>query len=155
MNEPEKDGGGSRTPAIAGLAIAVVLLAVGLWLAHELTAASKMQDCLMSGRTTATLSSPLDSACRHSGLPRRQAWALKAWMAPAVLAPVVGRRLSTQPIEPVVYSVGSAVHRVDHAVGRNRGAGIEVGRTVIMQVDVVDGVVVPVMPDRHVRIGGK
>jgi hypothetical protein len=24
---------------------------VGLWLAHELTAASKMQDCLMTGRT--------------------------------------------------------------------------------------------------------
>ena len=36
---------------MAGLAIAVVLLAVGLWLARELTAASKMQDCLMSGRT--------------------------------------------------------------------------------------------------------
>jgi hypothetical protein len=41
----------SRVPAIAGLAIAVVLLVAGLWLAHELTAASKMQDCLMSGRT--------------------------------------------------------------------------------------------------------
>jgi hypothetical protein len=49
MNEP--DQGGNRRPAIAGLAIAVVLLVVGLWLAHELTAASKMQDCLMSGRT--------------------------------------------------------------------------------------------------------
>ncbi|HET7886867.1 MAG TPA: hypothetical protein VFL62_11620 [Bradyrhizobium sp.] len=36
---------------MAGLAIAVVLLALGLWLAHELRAASKMQDCLMSGRT--------------------------------------------------------------------------------------------------------
>ena len=42
---------GNRTPAMAGLAIAVVLLVVGLWLARELTAASKMQDCLMSGRT--------------------------------------------------------------------------------------------------------
>jgi hypothetical protein len=41
----------NRRPAIAGLAIAVVLLVVGLWLAHELTASSKMQDCLMSGRT--------------------------------------------------------------------------------------------------------
>jgi hypothetical protein len=41
----------SNTPAIAGLAIAIVLLVVGLWLAHELRAASKMQDCLMSGRT--------------------------------------------------------------------------------------------------------
>jgi hypothetical protein len=50
-DQPEDDGSGSRTPAIAGLAIAVVLLVAGLWLAHELTAASKMQDCLMSGRT--------------------------------------------------------------------------------------------------------
>jgi len=41
----------NRTPAMAGLAIAVVLLVVGLWLAHELRAASKMQDCVMSGRT--------------------------------------------------------------------------------------------------------
>jgi hypothetical protein len=49
MNEPEAKE--NRRPAIAGLAIAVVLLAVGLWLAHELRAASKMQDCLMSGRT--------------------------------------------------------------------------------------------------------
>ncbi len=45
------EGGGNRRGAIAGLAIAVVLLVVGMWLAHELTAASKMQDCLMSGRT--------------------------------------------------------------------------------------------------------
>jgi hypothetical protein len=49
MNEP--DQGGNRRTALAGLAIAVVLLVVGVWLAHELTAASKMQDCLMSGRT--------------------------------------------------------------------------------------------------------
>jgi hypothetical protein len=49
MNEPEPSD--NRKPAIAGLAIAVVLLVVGWWLARELTAASKMQDCLMSGRT--------------------------------------------------------------------------------------------------------
>jgi hypothetical protein len=49
MTDP--DQGENRRPAIAGLAIAVVLLVVGLWLAHELTASSKMQDCLMSGRT--------------------------------------------------------------------------------------------------------
>jgi ferric-dicitrate binding protein FerR (iron transport regulator) len=41
----------NNMPAMAGLAIAVVLLVVGLWLAHELRAASKMQDCVMSGRT--------------------------------------------------------------------------------------------------------
>jgi hypothetical protein len=48
-DEPEQDG--SRRRALAGLAVAVVLLVVGLWLTHELTAASKMQDCLMTGRT--------------------------------------------------------------------------------------------------------
>jgi hypothetical protein len=49
---------GSRTPAIAGLTIAIVLLVVGLWLARELTAASKMQDCLMSGRTNCNTIQP-------------------------------------------------------------------------------------------------
>jgi hypothetical protein len=49
MTDPEQ--GGNPRGAIAGLAIAVVLLVMGLWLAHELTASSKMQDCLMSGRT--------------------------------------------------------------------------------------------------------
>ena len=52
-DQPER--GGNRRPAIAGLAIAVVLLVVGLWLAHELTAASKMQDCLMTGRTNCNI----------------------------------------------------------------------------------------------------
>jgi hypothetical protein len=47
----ESEQGGNRRGAIAGLAIAVVLLVVGLWLSHELTASSKLQDCLMSGRT--------------------------------------------------------------------------------------------------------
>ncbi len=49
MKDPDK--GDSRRGAIAGLVIAVVLLVTGLWLAHELTAASKLQDCLMTGRT--------------------------------------------------------------------------------------------------------
>jgi len=49
MTDPEQ--GGNRRTAIAGLAIAVILLAAGLWLARELTASGKMQDCLMSGRT--------------------------------------------------------------------------------------------------------
>ena len=43
---------------MAGLAIAVVLLVVGLWLAQKLTAASKMQDCLMSGRTNCNVIEP-------------------------------------------------------------------------------------------------
>jgi len=61
---PEKDRSeetesqGNHTAAMAGLAIAVVLLVVGLWLARELTAASKMQDCLMSGRTNCNVIQP-------------------------------------------------------------------------------------------------
>jgi hypothetical protein len=55
-DDPEQ--GGSRRGALAGLAIAVVLLAVGVWLAHQLSAASKMQDCLMSGRTNCKVIDP-------------------------------------------------------------------------------------------------
>ncbi|MGC2811791.1 MAG: hypothetical protein WA303_15620 [Bradyrhizobium sp.] len=58
MGEPDQEQGGSRVPAIAGLAIAAVLLVAGLWLAHELTAASKMQDCVMSGRTNCNVIEP-------------------------------------------------------------------------------------------------
>lgn len=54
----EREPKENRRPAMAGLAVAVVLLAVGLWLAHELTAASKMQDCLMSGRTNCNVIEP-------------------------------------------------------------------------------------------------
>jgi hypothetical protein len=56
MSEPE--GGDNRRGAIAGLIIAVVLLAVGVWLARDLTAASKMQDCVMSGRTNCNVIEP-------------------------------------------------------------------------------------------------
>jgi len=56
MSEPER--GDSRHGAIAGLIIALALLAVGIWLAHDLTAASKMQDCLMSGRTNCNVIEP-------------------------------------------------------------------------------------------------
>jgi hypothetical protein len=48
----------NNLPAMAGLAIAVVLLVVGLWLARELRAASKMQDCVMSGRTNCNVIEP-------------------------------------------------------------------------------------------------
>ena len=56
MSDPEE--GGSRRGAIAGLLIAAAMLAAGLWLAHDLTAASKMQDCLMSGRTNCNVIQP-------------------------------------------------------------------------------------------------
>ena len=57
MDEPEQREN-NRYPAIAGLGIAVVLLVAGLWLARELTAASKMQDCLMSGRRNCNVIEP-------------------------------------------------------------------------------------------------
>jgi hypothetical protein len=52
-HEPE-----NRNGAIAGLVIAIVLLAVGVWLARDLTAASKLQDCVMSGRTNCNVIQP-------------------------------------------------------------------------------------------------
>jgi hypothetical protein len=58
MADPEQNGNRSRRGAIAGLAVAVALLAVGWWLARELTATSKMQDCLMSGRTNCNVIEP-------------------------------------------------------------------------------------------------
>jgi hypothetical protein len=68
--EPKTDPGGkpkspskppsgdNRRGAIAGLIIAAVILGVGLWLARDLTAASKMQDCLMSGRSNCNVIEP-------------------------------------------------------------------------------------------------
>lgn len=52
------DHGDNRRGGIVGLMIALVLLAVGIWLARDLTAASKMQDCLMSGRTNCNVIEP-------------------------------------------------------------------------------------------------
>jgi len=56
MSEPES--GDNRRGAIAGLIIAAVILGIGLWLAHDLTAASKLQDCVMSGRTNCNVIEP-------------------------------------------------------------------------------------------------
>jgi hypothetical protein len=51
MAEPNRDeGGGSRRNLIA--LIAILLLVLGGWLlARKLGAASRLQDCVMSGRT--------------------------------------------------------------------------------------------------------
>lgn len=54
----ESEDGGTRRGALIGLLVAAVMLAVGLWLAHDLTAASKMQDCVMSGRTNCNVIEP-------------------------------------------------------------------------------------------------
>lgn len=55
-NKPSS--GNNRNGAIAGLIIAAVILGFGLWLARDLTAASKMQDCLMSGRSNCNVIEP-------------------------------------------------------------------------------------------------
>jgi hypothetical protein len=56
MTEPEP--GDSSRGAVAGLIVAVALLAVGIWLARDLTAASKLQDCVLSGRTNCNVIEP-------------------------------------------------------------------------------------------------
>jgi hypothetical protein len=58
MTDPNQGDGDNRRGAIAGLVIAIVLLAVGIWLARDLSAASKMEDCLMSGRTNCNTIEP-------------------------------------------------------------------------------------------------
>jgi hypothetical protein len=56
MTDPEQ--GDSRRGAMAGLIVAAARLALGVWLARDLSAASKMQDCLMSGRTNCNVIEP-------------------------------------------------------------------------------------------------
>src|SRR3569623_1769622 len=48
-SRPKPQAGDNRRGAIAGLIKAILNHGVGLSLARELTAASKMQDCVMSG----------------------------------------------------------------------------------------------------------
>jgi len=50
MAENNKQSGNQRGPLIA-LVVVVVLFAAGWFLARELYADSKLEDCLMSGRT--------------------------------------------------------------------------------------------------------
>jgi hypothetical protein len=58
MTDPNHGDGDNRLGALVGLMIVIVLLAVGIWLARDLSAASKMQDCLMSGRTNCNTIEP-------------------------------------------------------------------------------------------------
>jgi hypothetical protein len=57
-SRPKLRSGDNRRGAIAGLIIAIVILGVGWWLARDLTSASKMQDCLMSGRSNCNVIEP-------------------------------------------------------------------------------------------------
>ncbi|MBR0705636.1 hypothetical protein [Bradyrhizobium liaoningense] len=55
---PRPQPGDNRRGAFAGLIIALLILGIGWWLARDLTAASKMQDCLMSGRSNCNVIEP-------------------------------------------------------------------------------------------------
>ena len=55
---PKPQSGDNRRGAIAGLVIAILILGVGWWLARDLTSASKMQDCLISGRSNCNVIEP-------------------------------------------------------------------------------------------------
>jgi hypothetical protein len=50
MSTDEHDDGNRRGPLVA-LGVVVILFAVGWFLARELYATGKLEDCLMSGRT--------------------------------------------------------------------------------------------------------
>jgi len=51
MAEHDEDTDGPRKTALIGLIVIAVLAVVAIVLVRELGQASKMQDCLMSGRT--------------------------------------------------------------------------------------------------------
>ena len=55
---PDNDGSNSRRGAVIGLVAAILIVAIGWWLARDLGAASKMQDCVMSGRTNCNVIEP-------------------------------------------------------------------------------------------------
>ena len=60
MPDPDNQGGNQRRSMIA-LGVVVLLFVVGWLLARELYSDSKMEDCLMSGRTNCV---PLNSQSR-------------------------------------------------------------------------------------------
>lgn len=51
FRDPKDKQPDSRRNGLIGLAIALLLVALGVYLAHVLRETSQLQDCLMSGRT--------------------------------------------------------------------------------------------------------
>jgi hypothetical protein len=50
--EDDDEAADRQTASLAGVAITLLLLVIGLFLVHELHAKAMLEDCLMSGRTT-------------------------------------------------------------------------------------------------------
>ena len=49
-DDEEQEGDNRRTASLAGLAVALLLVVIGLMLVHVLHHESTLEDCLMSGR---------------------------------------------------------------------------------------------------------
>jgi hypothetical protein len=49
--DDDQEGANRQTESLAGLAFALLLVVVGLFLVHTLRTKTRMEDCLMSGRT--------------------------------------------------------------------------------------------------------
>jgi hypothetical protein len=81
---------------------------------------------------------------------------LIAGVTPAILANVRCRRLLAIPAEPVIDTIASPPHRDDNTIWPGPCAGIEIGRTVIVEEQAVRPGRVAVMmsmmmPEVHVR----
>jgi hypothetical protein len=50
-DDDPQDGEQRRTATLAGIALVLLLLVIGVFLAHKLAEMSRVQDCVMSGRT--------------------------------------------------------------------------------------------------------
>jgi hypothetical protein len=50
-DEDEQESADRQTSSLAGLAFALLLVVVGLFLVHSLRGKATMEDCLLSGRT--------------------------------------------------------------------------------------------------------
>ncbi len=50
-DQPDNDNQGSRRGAVIALLAVVLLGVLGYFLAHELSASARLQDCVLSGRT--------------------------------------------------------------------------------------------------------
>lgn len=51
LAEDDQDGANRQTASLAGLAVALLLVVVGLFLVHTLQAKGATEDCLLAGRT--------------------------------------------------------------------------------------------------------
>ena len=51
IRDDQGEGANRQTASLAGLAFALFLVVIGLFLVHTLQAKTAVEDCLMSGRT--------------------------------------------------------------------------------------------------------